>query len=62
MNEEPVWSDRQAQPASAATQSAAASTTITSGRGVFEKRWAVIVGQSEAIDLALVTLLAGDTR
>jgi len=61
MNEEPVLgSDRQAQPASAATQSAAASTTITSGaRRVREALGRVIVGQSEAIDLALVTLLAG---
>jgi MoxR-like ATPase len=61
MNEEPVLgSDAQAQPASAATQSSAASTTITSGaRRVREALGRVIVGQSEAIDLALVTLLAG---
>jgi MoxR-like ATPase len=61
MNEEPVLSsDAQAQPASAATQSSAASTTITSGaRRVREALERVIVGQSEAIDLALVTLLAG---
>ncbi len=61
MNEEPVLgSDGQAQPASAATQSPAASTTITSGaRRVREALGRVIVGQSEAIDLALVTLLAG---
>ena len=61
MNEEPVLgSDGQAQPASAATQSPAASTTITRGaRRVREALGRVIVGQSEAIDLALVTLLAG---
>ncbi len=61
MNEEPVLgSDGQAQPASAATQSPAASTMITSGaRRVREAVGRVIVGQSEAIDLALVTLLAG---
>src|SRR5260370_7925867 len=61
MNEEPVLgSDGQAQPASAATQSPAASTIITSGaRRVREALGRVIVGQSEAIDLALVTLLAG---
>jgi len=61
MNEEPVLgSDEQLQPASAATQSPAASTTITSGvRRVREALGRVIVGQSEAIDLALVTLLAG---
>jgi MoxR-like ATPase len=61
MNEEPgLSSDAQAQPASAATQSSAASTTITSGaRRVREALERVIVGQSEAIDLALVTLLAG---
>jgi MoxR-like ATPase len=60
MNEEPVLgSDGQLQPASAATQSPAASTTITSGvRRVREALGRVIVGQSEAIDLALVTLLA----
>jgi len=61
MNEEPVLgSDAQAQPASAATQSSAASTMITSGaRRVRDALGRVIVGQSEAIDLALVTLLAG---
>jgi MoxR-like ATPase len=61
MNEEPVLgSDGQAQPASAATPSPAASTTVTSGaRRVREALGRVIVGQSEAIDLALVTLLAG---
>jgi MoxR-like ATPase len=61
MNEEPVsGSEGQAQPANAATQSPAASTTITSGaRRIREAMGRVIVGQSEAIDLALVTLLAG---
>ena len=61
MNEEPVvGSDGQTQPGSAETQSTAASTTITSGaRRVREAMGRVIVGQSEAIDLALVTLLAG---
>ena len=61
MNEEPVvGSDGQTQPGSAETQSTAASTTITSGaRRVLEAMGRVIVGQSEAIDLALVTLLAG---
>jgi MoxR-like ATPase len=61
MNEEPVvGSDGQTQPGGAETQSTAASTTITSGaRRVREAMGRVIVGQSEAIDLALVTLLAG---
>jgi MoxR-like ATPase len=60
MNEEPVLgSNAEAQPATAATQSSAA-TTITSGaRRVREALGRVIVGQSEAIDLALLTLLAG---
>src|SRR5258708_22114952 len=59
MNEEPVpGSDRQAQPASA--QSPTAPAMITSGaRRVREAMGRVIVGQNEAIDLALVTLLAG---
>jgi MoxR-like ATPase len=61
MNEEPaVGSDGQTQPGSTETQSLTASTTITSGvRRVREAMGRVIVGQSEAIDLALVTLLAG---
>jgi len=61
MNEEPVvGSNGQTRPGSAETQSTAASTTITSGaRRVREAMGRVIVGQSEAIDLALVTLLAG---
>ena len=61
MNEEPVQgSDGRTQPGSAEAQPPAASTTITSGaRRVREAMGRVIVGQSEAIDLALVTLLAG---
>jgi MoxR-like ATPase len=61
MNEEPAaGSDGQTQPGSTETQSPAASTTITSGTWrVREAMGRVIVGQSEAIDLALVTLLAG---
>lgn len=61
MNEEPaVGSDGQTQPGSTETQTPAASTTITSGaRRVREAMGRVIVGQSEAIELALVTLLAG---
>jgi MoxR-like ATPase len=59
MNEEPVLgSDGQGQPASA--QSRIAPAMITSGaRRVREAMGRVIVGQNEAIDLALVTLLAG---
>ncbi len=61
MNEEPVLdSDLPAQSASAETQQKAAMATVTSGaRRVREKLGRVIVGQDEAIDLALVTLLAG---
>jgi len=61
MNEEPVLgSERQAQSASPETQSPSASAIITSGaRRVREALGRVIVGQNEAIDLALVTLLAG---
>ena len=61
MNEEPVQgSDGQAQSASAGTPSPVASTIITTGaRRVREAMGRVIVGQNEAIDLALVTLLAG---
>jgi len=61
MNEEPVvGSDGQTRSASAETQLPAASALITSGaRRVREALGRVIVGQSEAIDLALVTLLAG---
>ena len=61
MNEEPVLdSDLPARSASAETQPPAALATVTSGaRRVREKLGRVIVGQDEAIDLALVTLLAG---
>ncbi len=61
MNEEPVQgSDGQAQSARAGTPSPVASTIITTGaRRVREAMGRVIVGQNEAIDLALVTLLAG---
>jgi len=61
MSEEPVLgSDGQARSASAETQMPAASAIITSGaRRVRDALGRVIVGQSEAIDLALVTLLAG---
>jgi MoxR-like ATPase len=59
MNDEPVLgSDGQARPAGA--QSPTARAMITSGaRRVREAMGRVIVGQTEAIDLALVTLLAG---
>src|SRR5260370_40493727 len=61
MNEKPVLgSDGQAQSASAETQSPAAFAMITSGvRRIREALSRVIVGQNEAIELALVTLLAG---
>jgi MoxR-like ATPase len=61
MNEEPVLdSDSSARSASAETQPTATLATVTSGaRRVREKLGRVIVGQDEAIDLALVTLLAG---
>ena len=61
MNEEPVLdSDLPARSASAQTQPPAALATVTSSaRRVREKLGRVIVGQHEAIDLALVTLLAG---
>ena len=61
MNEKPVLgSDGQEHSSRAETQSPAASAIITSGaRRVREALCRVIVGQSEAIDLALVTLLAG---
>ena len=53
-------SDLQAQSASAETQPPAAVAAVTSGvRRVREALGRVIVGQNEAIDLALVTLLAG---
>jgi MoxR-like ATPase len=57
MNEEPVLDS---DLPSAETQAKAALATVTSGaRRVREKLGRVIVGQEEAIDLALVTLLAG---
>ena len=61
MNEEPALdSDLPARSASADTQPQASLATVTSGaRRVREKLGRVIVGQGEAIDLALVTLLAG---
>src|SRR6267154_227129 len=61
MNEKPlIGSDAQAESAPAATASPAALAMITSGvRRVREALSRVIVGQNQAIDLALVTLLAG---
>jgi MoxR-like ATPase len=61
MNGEPVvGSDGQTQSASAESQSSAGFAMITSGaQRIREALGRVIVGQSEAIDLALVTLLAG---
>ncbi len=61
MNDKPVLdADGQAQPASPEPQAQAALATITGvARRVREALGRVIVGQSEAIDLALVTLLAG---
>jgi len=61
MNQEPAsGSDGRPLSASAETQSPAASAIVTSGaRRVREALGRVIVGQNEAIDLALVTLLAG---
>jgi MoxR-like ATPase len=61
MNEEPgLGSDAQRQSASAEAESRVASAMSTSGvRRVREALGRVIVGQDEAIDLALVTLLAG---
>jgi len=61
MNDKPVLdSDGKAQSTSAETQGQAALATITSGaRRLREALGRVIVGQNEAIDLALVTLLAG---
>src|SRR5271156_6269667 len=61
MNEEPVLdSNLPAQPTSAEAQQKPALATVPSGaRRVRERVSRVIVGQDEAIDLALVTLLAG---
>ena len=59
MNEEPVLGGR-VRSESTETQAKAARATVTSGAGrVREALSRVIVGQNEAIDLALVTLLAG---
>jgi MoxR-like ATPase len=61
MNEKPLMSsDTQAGSAPAETSSPAAFAMITGGvRRVREALSRVIVGQNQAIDLALVTLLAG---
>src|SRR5579872_1129673 len=61
MNEKPVLGlDGQAQSGSAAMQRSDAFAMITHGaRRVREALSRVIVGQKEAVDLALVTLLAG---
>ncbi len=61
MNEKPILdADGQAPSASAEMRSKTALAAIASGtRRVREAVGRVIVGQSEAIDLALVTLLAG---
>jgi MoxR-like ATPase len=61
MNENPVLgSDGQGQPGSGAAQTSEASAVIASGaRRVREALSRVIVGQNEAVDLALVTVLAG---
>ncbi len=61
MNEKPeLGSDGPANSADAKTQSSTPLAMITSGaRRVRESLGRVIVGQNEAIDLALVTLLAG---
>src|SRR5215831_16901860 len=60
MNEKPVLgTDTQAQPEPAATPSSGAFATVTScARRVREALSRVIVGQDQAIDLSLVTLLA----
>lgn len=61
MSEKPVLdSDGQAQAAPPETEAAARFATVTNGaQRVREALSRVIVGQSQAIDLALVTLLAG---
>src|SRR5579862_6999205 len=61
MNDKPVpGSDGQAQSGGAAMQSSESLTLITSGaRRVREALARVVVGQNEAVDLALMTLLAG---
>jgi len=61
MSEKPILgSEGHAQPAGPQTQSPAALESVTSGaRRLREALSRVIVGQDEAIDLAIVTLLAG---
>ena len=60
MDENSSGSEAQAQPATAETPLPAPSAIITSRAGrLREALGRVIVGQNEAIDLALVTLLAG---
>ncbi len=61
MNDEPVLnSDAQARSVGAETQANAALTAVSSSvRRVREALARVVVGQNEAVDLALVTLLAG---
>lgn len=61
MNDQPLpGAEAQAQPAPAAAPSPASFTRITSGaRRVREALSRVIVGQNQAMDLSLVTLLAG---
>jgi len=61
MNEEPVPElDERAHPGSGVAQSSEAFAMITNrARSVREALSRVIIGQTEAIDLALVTLLAG---
>ena len=60
MNEKPVLdSDGQAQPGSGSVKSSEASAISSGARRVREALSRVIVGQNQAIDLALVTLLAG---
>ena len=61
MNEKPLLgSEAQAQPAPTETLAPTEFATITSGaRRIREALSRVVVGQHEAVDLALVTLLAG---
>ena len=62
MNEKPaLGSDEQAQAqlGSEAMQAETSATILSGARRVREALSRVIVGQNEAIDLALVTLLAG---
>jgi len=60
MSEKPMLGfDGQAQPETDAMQSSEASATLDGARRVREALSRVVVGQNQAIDLALVTLLAG---